>query len=258
MKLFYFLPIVLGLQNCTPIKKTENYNPFPSNITKNMMNWLSYEQDSVRWSEDYLAFNTSSKEISKDTFLLQLQTGLYFPLKVNIKTSPYCYQLYPLNAYVDEEIKSVIKAKAKEQYDFKKREGIHLPKYKFIDLNDNVYTNTSTKGFVLVLNCWFIHCQSCVAEIPKLNILRSKYMDNKNVLFLALAFDSRIDLKKFLQKVNFNYSVISECESFLRTELKIESYPTHIIINRFGEIVKVIAGNDVDMVEKIVQRELLK
>lgn len=212
----------------------------PSEITRNMMSWLYYERDNIVWSADYISLDTALNKISKENFLKRLITGNYLPLKIRAKDSSLCYQLCLINESADKEIGKVISQKAGTEYNYYKMEGQLLPSFNFTDMNGNVYNNSTTKGKIVVLNCWFIHCQPCNEEIPRLNQLVKKFRNQKDILFIGLAFDAEDELKKFLSKTIFKYAIVAYKEDYLENDLKIISYPTHLIINREGKIVKVI------------------
>lgn len=215
----------------------------PGKIAKDMMSWLYYERDYMRWSADYEALDPSLNEITKGEFLKRLTTGDYLPVKIRTRDSSLYYQLYPLDGSEDKEIGEVISNKAQLVYQYYKMEGKPLPKFHFTDLNGNVYDATTTRGKTLVVNCWFIHCKPCNEEMPRLNQLVEQFANRKDILFVGLAFDPAEDLKKFLKKTAFNYAIVPDKEDYLMNDLQISGYPTHIIINKQGLVEKVIQGD---------------
>jgi len=99
-------------------------------------------------------------------------------------------------------------------------------------------------GNILVIKCWFIQCKTCVEEFPKINELYDRYESHNNVVFLSLAFDKPDKLKKFLTKKEFRYPVIAEQKKFMQNEMGIVQYPTHIIIDQYGDIKKMVNSID--------------
>ena len=69
--------------------------------------------------------------------------------------------------------------------------------FNFTDLNGKVYNSETTKGKVVVLNCWFIHCQAYNEEMPELNKIVQQTRNRKDIVFLGLAFDYTDSLKNF-------------------------------------------------------------
>ena len=95
-------------------------------------------------------------------------------------------------------------------------------------------------GKVVVLKCWFIHCLSCVQEMPELNEFVEKYKSKNDILFISLAFDSKEKLDSFLLTDKFSYAVLPVPQSFMEDSLKVSGYPTHFIIDKIGIIRKVV------------------
>lgn len=108
-------------------------------------------------------------------------------------------------------------------------------------LNGKKISSKEYKGKVIVLNFWFTGCGPCKQEIPELNELVKKYK-NKNVVFLACALDDDTQLlKKYLKQNPFNYEIIPDARKIVE-KYKVSIYPTHIIVNKDGEIVTRIIG----------------
>lgn len=230
----------------------------PSVIVKDMMSWLCYQRDHLVWSADYISYNTSMRIIPRNEFLDSLCTGKYLPLQIETGDSSKCYQLYSIGQSVDKDIVSTIINMAQVQLRYYKWEKLLLPDLNFIDLKGNVYNKETTKDKVIVLNCWFVHCKPCVAEIPSLNQLVKKYKKRKDILFLALTFDSAENIIHFLKQTPFNYAIIPNKEEYLTTKLNILGYPTQIVVNRQGLIVKIIESNKINELIDIVNKEINK
>ncbi len=73
---------------------------------------------------------------------------------------------------------------------------------------------------------------------------------------MSLAFDKKEDLSSFLARTTFNYAVVPNQEDFILNNLKISMFPTHLIINKEGFIVKVV--NTADELMVALQKESSK
>ncbi len=215
----------------------------PAVITKDIMSWLNYERDHITWSADYISIDSSANLISKEKFLEALTSGEYLPLSIQTNDASLCYQLFRLEKSVDKDIVNTIRNTASVQLSYYKMEGLPLPGFNFVDLNGKVYNPGTVEGSVVVLNCWFIRCASCIAEIPDLNRLVRKFKSQKNIRFISLAFDAPADLLHFLKTTLFDYAVVPDKKDYLMNTLGIISYPTHLIIDKKGVIVKILPGN---------------
>lgn len=257
LKPFLAAVIIFIISSCANTSNGPKPVVLPSVITKDMVSWLYYERDHMKWSADFQALDTASKSIDRSEFLKQLTTGNYLPVKIRESDSALCYQLYRIANNVDEQIREVIKNKAQMTYRYLQFEGSHLPGFNFTDLNGTVYNAETTKGKIVVLNCWYIHCQACNQEMPELNRIVAKTKGRSDVVFIGLAFDKSDSLRKFLSKKEFNYAIVPDKENYLMNDLGIIYYPTHIIVDRQGKIRKVIDGGINEFIDAL-NKELTK
>lgn len=203
------------------------------------MTWYTYTYNNVRLSQEFIGLDIDSVIVDKTSFLNKLSTGEVFAFKVGTKGENEVYKLYPLTSK-DESIKTVIKEMTAIEIQHYKMEGTEMPAFSFSDINGINYDNSSTKGKLLVLKCWFIGCVACVKEFPELNKLVDNYKGNDKILFISLASDKKDELVKFLQPKEFKYAVVPEMMTFMSTSLNITQYPTHLLIDENGKIVKIV------------------
>jgi peroxiredoxin len=204
------------------------------------MSFLYYQRDFVRLSENFTPLDTALNVISEEKFFNLFATGNYLPLHRLSKENISSYQLYKLDTTISNDISTTIREWAAHEYKLYKMRGQELPDFNFIDLKGNVYNKENTKGKILVLKCWYIQCVVCVEEMPELNKLVKKYTNRNDILFVSLAMDSKEKLQEFLSKKQFKYAVVPDKKNYLLDSLKIEMYPTHLIINKQGLISKVV------------------
>ena len=110
-----------------------------------------------------------------------------------------------------------------------------FPELEFTDLEGNFYNLTALKGKVVVLNFWFINCKPCVKEIPELNEIVEHFKGQREVVFLAFAKDDPEKLAAFLSKKPYQYKIIPNSKPFFQ-QLRIDTFPTHMIIDQEGII----------------------
>ena len=227
-------------------------------ILKDFMTWYTYTYYNVRLAQDFIGVDADSSRIDKTAFLNHLATGNYVPFKIRLQDNLPVYQLYKLNK-PDQDIQNTIKQSALNEMSHYRWEGKELPGYGFTDLNGKVYNRSTTKGKILVLKCWFIRCVACVKEFPELNKLVDEYKDRNDILFISLATDSRQDLLSFVHKNEFKYAVVPDKEEYMSEQLSVTSYPTHLLIDKNGKIVKVVnAVNDlIPFLKKEVEKTSL-
>lgn len=236
MKLFLLLLFLAAISSCSNHPK-EN-NSAPAVTIKDITTWLYYDRDSIDWAADFTALDTASASITKAAFLEQLTTGKFIPLKATSPDTSLCYQLHRISESSDKSLGDIIKNKAIAEHHYYRMEGQPLPDFDFVDLKGTAYNRNTMKGKLLVLKCWFISCVPCVAEMPELNKLVEKYSGNKNVVFLSFAFDQPKELEGFLKKTTFDYNVVANKEDYMMNVLNVDSYPTHLLVDENGLIVK--------------------
>lgn len=212
----------------------------PKETLKYLTSFLIYQRDFVRLSKDFTPLDTSLNVISEEEFFNLFATGNYLPLYHFSNRNVSSYELYKLDSSISNDVRLTIKEWATHEYKLYKMRGQELPEFNFTDLKGNVYNKENTRGKIVVLKCWFIHCQACVEEMPALNQLVKKYSKKGDVIFISLASDNKEKLQEFLSQKQFTYAVIPVKKSYFNDSLKIEMYPTHIIINRQGLISKVV------------------
>ncbi|EJF99462.1 TlpA family protein disulfide reductase [Flavobacterium sp. F52] len=212
----------------------------PTQIQKTYPEWSVYQNKKIMLSRDFTALDSSSKEITKESFLDQLANGNYIPIRLKSEANIYVYKLFKILPKTDTSIKATINQIGFDAYKNYKMEGTAFPKFSFKDLDGNLVTNESMKGKIIVIKCWYIHCTPCIREFPQVNKLVSAYKDRKDIVFMSLAEDSAEQLKTFLARKPLSYSVIPDMKEYMNESLQLNSFPTHFILNKEGMIAKVL------------------
>lgn len=207
-------------------------------IQKSFDNWEAYTKENIDLMSTFTPLDDEGAVMEKGIFLTLLRTGAYIPVKSE-KDGKVQYQLTGINSSADEKIKKSIVSKASIAHQYFKMEGKKLPDYNFVDLKGKAHNKADTKGKLLVLKCWFITCKVCVEEFPELNELVDKYKDDK-IEFVSLAFDKKDELVEFLETKEFKYPTIPEQKEYMAKKLKVKQYPTHLIVDSNGIIIKMV------------------
>ncbi len=225
-------------------------------ILKNFSTYWAYYNKYVKLHEDFIALNDSSKQITKEEFFEKLIKQRFLPLRLYSNDKFQYYQLYKIPDTTNQEISKIISQMA--DYDYKDfiQEGKKIPEFNFTDLKGNVFNNVNTKGKTIVIKCWFIHCVKCVEEFPDLNNLVESYKGRKDIIFLSLAIDNEKDLEKFLIAKPLKYDIISNQGNFIKDSLQIFSFPTHLLVDKNGMIVKRV--NTYEDIKSALSKEISK
>ena len=119
--------------------------------------------------------------------------------------------------------------------------GHPAPDFEGTDLNGNYLNNNNLMGKVIVLKFWFSACPPCMAEIPKLNKVFKAYKDNPEVQFVSISLDRPNLAKRTKNRTGFLYPIIANGKSIAHA-YKVLGYPTHVVIDRHGNVEAVFQG----------------
>jgi peroxiredoxin len=214
----------------------------PAKILKNGLSLAYYNRDYLKTTENFTAYNSSAQAISKEEFFRLFATGNYLPMRLS--GSGNSYQLYKVSPKVRDRVCSTLSYYGKTGYAHYKMEGKKFPGLNYTDINGKVYNSENTRGKIVVIKCWFLHCQACNEEIPALNQLVDQYKNRKDVVFVSLAFDAEDKLKAFMKTHVFKYALAHVKESYIEKDLGTNEYPTHYVVNKQGLIAKVVGNAD--------------
>lgn len=107
--------------------------------------------------------------------------------------------------------------------------------YNMTDMGGNMLKPEDLNGKVVVVNFWFIACPPCRYEMPELNRVADEYKDNKDVVFVALSFDKKENVQRFLKVSPFKYQVIPNCRS-LYYVYGVKECPISLVIDKTGVV----------------------
>lgn len=126
-----------------------------------------------------------------------------------------------------------------------------MPHFKVESIDGTPISIDDFKGKYLVINWWQTTCAPCIKEMPGLNEMVEKYQSNNDVEFIAIAWDEKEKLKKFLQKREFKYQ-----QTLYNQEVASifgNSFPKHIIVNPEGIVSFYFEGGYTEINSRIEQ-----
>lgn len=216
-------------------------------ISSSFISWWAYYNNEIDLSSNFLAYDYNSNKISKKEFLNLLTKGEYIPVKLENKN----YISYKLLKCDNIEILKTINQESQKELECFNREGEQFPEFNFVSLEKKHITSESLKGNKIIIKTWFINCAACVKEFPELNNL-VKNSKRKNYTFISFAFDEAEKLQSFLKTKPLNYNNISVDKKFIEEKLKLNQYPTHIVIDENGRIEKIF-NNSIKLISYLKQ-----
>lgn len=115
--------------------------------------------------------------------------------------------------------------------------GCQAPDFSVETIDGETISLSELTGSVIVMNFWFMGCKPCIEEMPLLNDLVEKYQNDKKIIFLSFARDSKEDIvAKFLPKYDFKYEIVSGKYDITR-KYCVQPNPVHFVIDRSGKVV---------------------
>ena len=109
-----------------------------------------------------------------------------------------------------------------------------LPDFQLQDLANSVKSKESYNDKITLINLWFTSCPPCIAEIPYLNDLKKQYEDRVN--FVAITFENKDKIETFLNKKPFDFEHLVGGSSYLKQDLKTNTYPKLVFIDKKGTV----------------------
>lgn len=112
------------------------------------------------------------------------------------------------------------------------------PDFELIDIQGKSWKLSKLRGRIVVINFWFTSCAPCVEEIPELNKLMAEY-DSESVVFLGITFNNADQIKTFLKRHTFNYTLLPNSAE-IDKKFHVSMWPTSVVIDRSGYIKLII------------------
>lgn len=107
----------------------------------------------------------------------------------------------------------------------------------FKDLRGKLVRLSDLKGKVVFLNFWASWCPPCIAEMPSIDKLYAKYKSDKQVVFLTVDVDGKIESSmEFMQNRKFKLPVYVPAGA-TPVEYFSGTIPTTLILDKTGSIV---------------------
>ncbi len=123
-------------------------------------------------------------------------------------------------------------------------EGKPAPEFTLDDINGNPLALSSLRGKFVVLDFWGSWCGWCIKGIPQMKEYYAKYNDKLEILGIDCG-DTQEKWKEAVEKHQMPWKHVYNSEdSDITTTYAIQGYPTKIVIDPQGNIVKVVVGED--------------
>ncbi len=126
--------------------------------------------------------------------------------------------------------------KMKEWAVKKVNKGDNAPIFQTTDINNNAIDLQKLIGRVIVLNFWFIGCEPCRKEMPELKTITQSYTNADEIVFLSIALDTDVALRKFILTHDFGF-IVGKMNKEITDKYAIHSFPTNFVIDKNGTVI---------------------
>lgn len=216
------------------------------------MSWVTYEANQIKWYEFTTALSQDGEIIEKKSFFDSLVSGKFVPISL----SKYVLKLYPVRDSISSDIISTVRNTGRELLTFSQKQGQTLSPFNFKDIDGNEITPSQLLDKVVVINCWFVRCIPCKAEMPELNKLVRDYADNPKVVFISLCLESASEIKRFLSTTEFKYRHIPDQGDFIKARFGVSAFPSHVVVDKNLQVLKIMVGSQIEPLRKIIETAL--
>jgi len=226
MKYLILIELLFLFTKCNSQMKNEFNESALDDILSSEKKYYKYFVGNLTFKNDAIYLDSKDSVINQSYFFEQIFKKSFFPLKSKKQNK---FKLFLVKDWPNKIIKEWIVGDAYRNFKTVSLVGKKFIDSPFQDLDGVLIDSNSVKNKVVFVKIWFIACAPCIAEMPKLNEIVSKNINNNQLLFLSLAFDDTNPLKKFIGTHTFAYKVCSVPKKYIFDTLGIMSFPTHFV-----------------------------
>ncbi|MEZ2336752.1 TlpA family protein disulfide reductase [Mucilaginibacter sp. RCC_168] len=181
-------------------------------------------------NEISLVTDSSGKALPYENWKKLLMTGEYLIKQIQVGTDSL---YYVLNKLSKEEIAESIANMPQPDQGPYFTNGEPIKPFAIKGINKFKFLPEDWAGKIVVINFWFINCLPCRVEIPELNNIVTKYLSDKEVVFIAICLDPQNDVEKFIKDTPFTYQQVVDGKSYADS-FGIQQFPVNVIIDKQG------------------------
>jgi thiol-disulfide isomerase/thioredoxin len=123
------------------------------------------------------------------------------------------------------------------------------------DLQGQIRSLDQFRGKVLVVNFWATWCEPCVAEMPSLQKLKTRYADRIEVVGVNLG-EGEARIRPFIEKTGVSFPILLDRDGDARKLWKVNGVPSTFVMGTDGRVRYSIVG-EVDFDDKEVASKII-
>jgi len=123
-----------------------------------------------------------------------------------------------------------------------RHQAAQTPDLTVVDVEGNSRALSTLKGKVVFINFWATWCPPCREELPTIQKLKDHFKGNKDVVFLMIDIDGRLDASaKYLKKHGYDLPLY-KAKGAIAPQFLGDAIPTTIILDKSGAVVARLEG----------------
>jgi len=121
--------------------------------------------------------------------------------------------------------------------------GVPAPAFEAVRMNGGTISLASYRGRVVLLNFWGIACPPCRIEMPELEKIRRRYVDQGlEILGIEEMNATAGEARRFIDEIGVRYPILLDPHETIGRLYRLEAHPTTVVIDRAGRIAWINAG----------------
>ena len=227
------------LQEIANVKTNEEFTPIKEKYFPNMRKLSAAIRD---YNYNFIKNNPDNEASCIAICNVDDFYQAYNLITNRVKNSEMAAAYYFTKQSVDKQ------AKQKEQ-EKKLNNGAEAPDFTLKDLNGNDFKLSSLRGKYVILDFWGSWCGWCIKALPDLKECYNKHKDSGKFEIVSVdCRDTEDKWKAAVKQHDMTWTQVkSEKQDDLPTLYGVPGYPTFIIINPEGKIIKRYVGSQPDM-----------
>ena len=119
--------------------------------------------------------------------------------------------------------------------------GESAPDFALLALDGSAWRLSEMKGKTVLLNFWASWCGPCHEELPQLELLHRRLM-NEGVVVLGVADEKPDDARRFIEQEGITFPTLHDERGYVFSRYQVSFIPTSIIIGPDGRMLARIEG----------------
>lgn len=182
--------------------------------------------------------------INQAEFSQQAKAGKRFALMKRMSSEGQITATFHLE--VPPSTKDLAKAAKAQSAPKSKLIGKPLPTFKLLDMAGKTVTDKDLLDRPTLINFFFAECLPCILETPMLNAYQA---NRKDIRMLAVTFDDKAAIEKYIRKHKFAWQSMVDAKSFI-DQAGIQAFPSFILLDAKNIVKAVQAHPDFSLVEE--------